>query len=199
MRSRATTLTSNASTRTDTRARSCCSGPSSFGWTASIVVSPPHVGQLPHRTGLHRKQRFATPVYRRRRAESSPTLPSSTVPTMPFSYPPCRGTRRSSATFRMLSRPTADSSRRKMCAEDMGVRCAAVPKPGHRSPSWLKRERQRSFRKARAWRAGGEARIVRLKNTFGMRRARYKGDSGVARSAHWAAIANNLMAIGVAL
>jgi hypothetical protein len=32
-----------------------------------------------------------------------------------------------------------------------------------------------------------------------MRRARYKGDSGVARSAHWAAIANNLMAIGVAL
>jgi len=82
--------------------------------------------------------------------------------------------------------------------EEMGVRCAAVPKPGHRSPSWLKRERQRSFRRARAWRAGGEARIARLKNTFGMRRARYKGDSGVARSAHWAAIANNLMAIGTA-
>jgi len=82
--------------------------------------------------------------------------------------------------------------------EAMGVRCAAVPKPGHRSPTWLKRERQRSFRKARAWRAGGEARIARLKNTFGMRRARYKGDSGVARAAHWAAIANNLMAIGVA-
>jgi IS5 family transposase len=82
--------------------------------------------------------------------------------------------------------------------EEMGVRCAAVPKPGHRSPSWLKRERQRSFRKARAWRAGGEARIARLKNTFGMRRTRYKGDSGVARSAHWAGIANNLMAIGVA-
>jgi hypothetical protein len=55
------------------------------------------------------------------------------------------------------------------------------PKPGHRSPSWLKRERQRAFREARAWRAGGEARIARLKNTFGMRRARYKGESGVAR------------------
>jgi IS5 family transposase len=80
--------------------------------------------------------------------------------------------------------------------EEMGVTCAAVPKPGYRSPSWLKRERQRSFRKARAWRAGGEARIARLKNTFGMRRARYKGERGVARSAHWAAIANNLMAIG---
>lgn len=82
--------------------------------------------------------------------------------------------------------------------EYMGVKCAAVPKPGHRSPSWLKRERQRSFRKARAWRAGGEARIARLKNTFGMRRTRYKGESGVARAAHWAAIANNLMAIGFA-
>jgi IS5 family transposase len=82
--------------------------------------------------------------------------------------------------------------------EDMGVRCAAVPKPGHRSASWLKRERQRTFRRARAWRAGGEARIARLKNTFGMRRTRYRGASGVDRSAHWAAIANNLMAIGAA-
>ena len=82
--------------------------------------------------------------------------------------------------------------------EEMGVKCAAVPKPGYRSPTWLQRERQRSFRQARAWRAGGEARIARLKNTFGMRRSRYKGDSGVARSAHWAAIANNLIAIGVA-
>ena len=80
--------------------------------------------------------------------------------------------------------------------EEMGVKCAAVPKPGHRSPSWLKRERQRSFRRARAWRAGGEARIARLKNTFGMRRSRYRGATGVDRSAHWAAIANNLMAIG---
>ena len=29
-----------------------------------------------------------------------------------------------------------------------------------------------------------------------MRRTRYEGESGVGRSAHWAAIANNLMAIG---
>jgi IS5 family transposase len=83
-----------------------------------------------------------------------------------------------------------------MRIEEMGVRCAAVPKPGHRSAAWLKRERQRSFRRARAWRAGGEARIARLKHTFGMSRTRYKGESGVARSAHWAAISNNLMAIG---
>ena len=78
----------------------------------------------------------------------------------------------------------------------MGVRCVAVPKPGHRSPGWLARERSRPFRRARAWRAGGEARISRLKHTFGMHRTRYRGPNGVARCAFWAGIANNLMAIG---
>ena len=70
--------------------------------------------------------------------------------------------------------------------EEMGVQCAAVPKPGYGPPSWLKRERQRSSRKARAWRADGETRIARLKNTCGLRRARNRSDSGVARSAPWA-------------
>jgi IS5 family transposase len=78
----------------------------------------------------------------------------------------------------------------------MGVRCVAVPKPGYRSPGWLARERTRRFRRARAWRAGGEARISRLKNTFGMRRARYKGPTGAERSVYWAGLANNLIAIG---
>jgi transposase, IS5 family len=78
----------------------------------------------------------------------------------------------------------------------MGVRCVAVPKPGYRSPGWIARERRRPFRRARAWRAGGEARIARLKHTFGMHRTRYRGSSGVARSACWAGIANNLIAIG---
>ncbi len=78
----------------------------------------------------------------------------------------------------------------------MGVRCVAVPKPGHRSPGWLARERSRPFRRARAWRAGGEARISRLKHTFGMHRTRYRAANGVARCAFWAGIANNLMAIG---
>jgi IS5 family transposase len=78
----------------------------------------------------------------------------------------------------------------------MGVRCVAVPKHGHRSPDWIALERKRSFRRARAWRAGGEARIARLKHTFGMHRTRYRGSGGVARSAYWAGIANNLMAIG---
>jgi hypothetical protein len=78
----------------------------------------------------------------------------------------------------------------------MGVRCVAVPKTGHRSARWIAYERRRAFRRARAWRAGGEARIARLKHTFGMHRARYRGPGGVARSAYWAGIANNLVAIG---
>ena len=80
-------------------------------------------------------------------------------------------------------------------AEEMGVRCVAVPKPGHRSAKWKARERTRAFRRARAWRAGGEARIARLKHTFGMHRTRFKGAGGVRRCALWAGIANNLVAI----
>ena len=80
-------------------------------------------------------------------------------------------------------------------AAAMGVRCVAVPKPGFRSEAWLRRERSRPFRRARAWRAGGEARISRLKHCFGMRRTRYRGPGGVARCVYWAGMANNLVAI----
>jgi transposase, IS5 family len=80
-------------------------------------------------------------------------------------------------------------------AEEMGVTTAAIPRRGYRSPAWLAKERARPFRRARAWRAGGEARISRLKNHFGMARARYRGSTGVHRAAHWAAIANNLVAL----
>jgi hypothetical protein len=77
----------------------------------------------------------------------------------------------------------------------MGVKCAAIPRPGYRSPAWLAREHTRPFG-VRAWRAGGEARISRLKHTFGMHRTRYRGPNGVSRCAFWAGIANNLLAIG---
>lgn len=79
--------------------------------------------------------------------------------------------------------------------EAMGVRCAAIPRPGYRSPAWLAREHTRPFRRARAWRAGGEARIARLKHSFGMARTRYRGPPGIERCALWAGIANNLVAI----
>lgn len=80
--------------------------------------------------------------------------------------------------------------------EELGVRRAVVPHPGHRSAKRIAYEHQRWFRRGRAWRAGGEARIARLKHRFGMARSRYRGPSGTPRTIYWAAIANNLVTIG---
>lgn len=80
--------------------------------------------------------------------------------------------------------------------EALGVRRAVVPFPGHRSAKRIEHEHQRWFRRGRAWRAGGEARNSRLKHQFGMARSRYRGSSGTPRTMYWAAIANNLVAIG---
>lgn len=79
--------------------------------------------------------------------------------------------------------------------EQLGVRRAVVPFPGKRSQKRIRHEKQRWFRRGRAWRAGGEARIARLKHRFGMNRSRYRGSDGTARTTYWAGIANNLVAI----
>jgi IS5 family transposase len=79
---------------------------------------------------------------------------------------------------------------------ELGVKRPVIPKPGHKSDKRVAHERQRWFRRGRAWRAGGEARISRLKHQFGMARSRYKGEQGTKRTVLWAAIANNLVAIG---
>ena len=79
---------------------------------------------------------------------------------------------------------------------EMGVRQPVIPRPGYRVPKRILYEKQRWFRRGRAWRAGGEARISRLKHAFGMKRSRYRGRPGLDRSICWAAIANNLVAIG---
>lgn len=80
--------------------------------------------------------------------------------------------------------------------EQLGVRRAAVPFPGYRSATRVRHEHQRWFRRGRAWRAGGEARNSRLKHQFGMGRSRYRGPSGIPRTMFWAAIGNNLVAVG---
>lgn len=77
---------------------------------------------------------------------------------------------------------------------ELGVCRAVIPHAGYRSKQRVTHERQRWFRRGRAWRAGGEARISRLKHVFGMDRTRYRGAGGTARTTYWAAIANNLMA-----
>lgn len=78
---------------------------------------------------------------------------------------------------------------------ELGVKRPVIPHSGYRSKERITVERQRWFRRGRAWRAGGEARIGRLKHTFGMARSRYRGDGGTARTSYWAAIANNLLAM----
>jgi IS5 family transposase len=83
-------------------------------------------------------------------------------------------------------------------AQEMGVVHVVIPKTGHRSDAVRAREQTRAFRRCRAWRAGGEARISRLKRTFGMARSRYRGEAGLAKCTYWAAIANNLIAIAKA-
>jgi IS5 family transposase len=82
--------------------------------------------------------------------------------------------------------------------EELGVRRVVVPFPGKRSQKRMRHEKQRWFRRGRAWRAGGEARISRLKYRFGMARSAYRGPSGTARTVYWAGIANNLVAIAAA-
>ena len=79
--------------------------------------------------------------------------------------------------------------------KELGVEHAAVPRPGYRSPARVAHERQRWFKRGRAWRQGGEACISRLKNRFGMARSRYRGGDGMARTAFWAGIAGNLLTI----
>jgi IS5 family transposase len=81
----------------------------------------------------------------------------------------------------------------------LGVKRAVIPHCGYRSQQRIAHERQRWFRRGRAWRAGGEARISRLKHHFGMARSRYRGERGVARTVYWSAIANNLIAVARAV
>lgn len=78
---------------------------------------------------------------------------------------------------------------------ELGVKRAVIPKPGYRSQTRRTLEKQRWFRRGRAWRAGGEARISRLKRRFGMARTPNRGAGGMERTAIWAGIANNLAVI----
>jgi IS5 family transposase len=79
--------------------------------------------------------------------------------------------------------------------QQRGVKRAVIPRRGGKSKERLAHERQRWFRRGRAWRTGGEGRISRLKHTFGMARSRYKGFGGMVRTVFWAGFANNLAAI----
>ena len=87
------------------------------------------------------------------------------------------------------------SAQNEADAIKLGVKIVAIPKTGKLSRTRSKKQRTRSFRRAQAWRAGGESRIGTLKHRYGMNRAMSKGDAGHKRDVGWSVITNNLVSI----
>jgi IS5 family transposase len=87
------------------------------------------------------------------------------------------------------------SAKNEADAIELGVKIVAIPKPGKLSSKRARKQRERSFQRAQAWRAGGESRIATLKHRFGMNRAMSKGDAGHKRDVGLAVITNNLVSI----
>ena len=74
-------------------------------------------------------------------------------------------------------------------AQDRGVRHVVLPRQSRET-------RSRTARAALRWRTGSEGRISALKRRHGLRRCRYRGESGMQRWVGLGVIANNLLVLG---
>lgn len=74
-------------------------------------------------------------------------------------------------------------------AQDRGVRHVVLPRQPHD-------QRSRLARAALRWRTGSEGRISALKRRHGLRRCRYRGESGMQRWVGLGVIANDLLVLG---
>jgi transposase, IS5 family len=74
-------------------------------------------------------------------------------------------------------------------AQDRGVRHVVLPRQPHE-------KRSRIARAALRWRTGSEGRISALKRRHGLRRCRYRGESGMQRWIGLGIIANDLLVLG---
>ncbi len=74
-------------------------------------------------------------------------------------------------------------------AHDCGVRHVVLPRQPHD-------QRSRMARAALRWRTGSEGRISALKRRHGLRRCRYRGESGMQRWIGLGIIANDLLVLG---
>jgi IS5 family transposase len=74
-------------------------------------------------------------------------------------------------------------------AQDRGVRHVVLPRQPHN-------QRSRLARAALRWRTGSEGRISALKRRHGLRRCRYRGESGMQRWVGLGVIANDLLVLG---
>src|SRR5213076_730660 len=81
------------------------------------------------------------------------------------------------------------SATNERAARERGVRHVVLP----RQP---RETRSRGDRMALRWRTGSEGRISALKRRHGLRRCRYRGESGMQRWVGLGVIANNLLVLG---
>jgi IS5 family transposase len=82
------------------------------------------------------------------------------------------------------------ASRRNECAaQDRGVRHVVLPRQARET-------RSRLARAALRWRTGCEARVSALKRRHGLRRCRYRGESGMQRWVGLGVIVNDLLVLG---
>jgi IS5 family transposase len=88
------------------------------------------------------------------------------------------------------------SADNEVYATDLGVKRVILPKPGGKSKSRRKHERQRWFWRGRRFHAGVEGRISVIKRKYGLGRCRNRGHVGFERWVGWGVIANNLTMMG---
>jgi IS5 family transposase len=81
------------------------------------------------------------------------------------------------------------SRRNERAAQDRGVRHVVLPHHARET-------RSRLARAALRWRTGSEGRISALKRRHGLRRCRYRGESGMQRWVGLGVIANDLLVLG---
>jgi len=81
------------------------------------------------------------------------------------------------------------SQTNERAAQERGVRHVVLPRQPHK-------KRSRLARAALRWRTGSEGRISALKRRHGLRRCRYRGESGMQRWIGLGVIANDLLVLG---
>jgi IS5 family transposase len=84
------------------------------------------------------------------------------------------------------------SAENETYATELGVKRVILPKPGRKSETRRKHERQRWFWRGRCFHAGVEGRISVIKRKYGLDRCRNHGRDGFERWVGLGVIANNL-------
>ena len=82
--------------------------------------------------------------------------------------------------------------RNEQLAKEAGVTRVCIPFAGRPPPERQRLEKERWFRRGYRFRAGIEGRVHALRRDFGLRRCRYRGETGMGRWVGWGVLAHNL-------